>query len=257
VDWRRQGPPLDHIIARKMRFDQETVSNASRINPYYNIPEYMEIEERYGIRSTFFFRTIYEDGVLLDYENDIRSLIDGGWEIGLHSDPSSIGAKDKILNEKMGLEELSKGVVKANRVHYLKFNNDLPARLRELGFVYDSSLKTFKHLIGAEDFGYYRFDGLLEFPITVMDAYLFTYMQIGEDDILPLFQRTIQEGRDLNREFNIITTIWHDNVLRMKGGRMYRQIIEYFTSQDDVKVFRGIDLANHILDHVLTYRYRK
>jgi peptidoglycan/xylan/chitin deacetylase (PgdA/CDA1 family) len=217
----------------------------------------MEIEERYGLRSTFFFRTMYENGIFLDYENDIRSLINGGWEIGLHSDPSSIDAKDKLLKEKTELEELSNVVIAANRVHYLKFNKDLPTKLRELGFVYDSSMRTSKHLIGPEEFGYYRFDDLLEFPITVMDAYLFTYMNLTEDDILPTFRRAIQQGRRLNPDFNVITVIWHDNVLRMKGGRMYRQIIEYLTSQTDVKVFRGIDLANYIIDHALTYRHCK
>ncbi len=217
----------------------------------------MEIEERYGLRSTFFFRTMYENGIILDYENDIRSLINGGWEIGLHSDPSSIDAKDKLLKEKKELEELSNVVIAANRVHYLKFNKDLPTKLRELGFVYDSSMRTSKHLIGPEEFGYYRFDDLLEFPITVMDAYLFTYMNLTEDDILPTFRRAIQQGRRLNPDFNVITVIWHDNVLRMKGGRMYRQIIEYLTSQTDVKVFRGIDLANYIIDHALTYRHSK
>ena len=217
----------------------------------------MEIEERYGLRSTFFFRTMYENGIILDYENDIRSLINGGWEIGLHSDPSSIDAKDKLLKEKKELEELSNVVIVANRVHYLKFNKDLPTKLRELGFVYDSSMRTSKHLIGPEEFGYYRFDDLLEFPITVMDAYLFTYMNLTEDDILPTFRRAIQQGRRLNPDFNVITVIWHDNVLRMKGGRMYRQIIEYLTSQTDVKVFRGIDLANYIIDHALTYRHSK
>lgn len=240
-----------------MRFDEETISNASRINPYYNIPNYMEIEERFGLRSTFFFRTIYENGIFLDYEDDIRSLIDGGWEVGLHSDPSAIDAKSKILKEKEKLEEISKQKIKANRVHYLKFRQDLPTKLRELGFVYDSSVRTSKHLIQSDDFGYYRIDGFLEFPITIMDAYLFTYMNITEEDILPTFQRTIQQGRDLNFDFNVITVIWHDNVLKMKGGRMYRRIIEYIASQTDLKVFRGIDLANYIIEHDLTYRHRK
>ena len=161
------------------------------------------------------------------------------------------------FKEKKELEELSNVVIAANRVHYLKFNKDLPTKLRELGFVYDSSMRTSKHLIGPEEFGYYRFDDLLEFPITVMDAYLFTYMNLTEDDILPTFRRAIQQGRRLNPDFNVITVIWHDNVLRMKGGRMYRQIIEYLTSQTDVKVFRGIDLANYIIDHALTYRHSK
>jgi len=41
--------------------------------------------------------------------------------------------------------------------------------------------------------------------------------------------------------------IWHDNVLKMKGGRMYKEILEFLTSQDDVKILCGRDLVN-ILD---------
>ena len=44
-------------------------------------------------------------------------------------------------------------------------------------------------------------------------------------------------------ENNVISVIWHDNVLKMKGGRMYKQILEFLTSQDDVEIKRGIDLV--------------
>lgn len=54
VDWRIQGASYDHIVSRKDRFDYEIFKNAKIKNPYYNIPEYVEMEEKYGIRSTFF-----------------------------------------------------------------------------------------------------------------------------------------------------------------------------------------------------------
>jgi hypothetical protein len=53
-------------------------------------------------------------------------------------------------------------------------------------------------------------------------------------------------GRIVNNSFNVITVIWHDNVLKMKGGRMYKAILEYLTSQDDVSILRGMDLASMI-----------
>jgi hypothetical protein len=31
--------------------------------------------------------------------------------------------------------------------------------------------------------------------------------------------------------------------LKMKGGRMYKEILQYLTSHDDVNIHRGIDLA--------------
>jgi hypothetical protein len=50
----------------------------------------------------------------------------------------------------------------------------------------------------------------------------------------------------LGGDINVVTVIWHDNVLQMKGGRMYKRILEYLTSQDDVRVSRGIDLTRII-----------
>ncbi len=41
VDWRRQGPLEDHILARKDRFEENVLKNIKNSNPYYNMPEYM------------------------------------------------------------------------------------------------------------------------------------------------------------------------------------------------------------------------
>ena len=41
---------------------------------------------------------------------------------------------------------------------------------------------------------------------------------------------------------NVISVIWHDNVLKMKGGRMYKKILEFLTSQNDVKIMSGVEL---------------
>ena len=67
-------------------------------------------------------------------------------------------------------------------------------------------------------------------------------MKIKEEEIVHEFEKTLELGRSLS-ENNVISVIWHDNVLKMKGGRMYQQILEFLTSQDDVKIMRGIDLV--------------
>jgi peptidoglycan/xylan/chitin deacetylase (PgdA/CDA1 family) len=254
VDWRRQGASREHIIARKDRFDKDVIENLEYKNPYYNIPCYIDLEKEFGVRSTFFFRTLYEGGHYEDYEDDIRTLIHGGWEIGLHTDPLSINDTLKIQEEKIKLESLTKITIKANRVHWLGFNPELPTRLQKLKFIYDSSIRNSKTIIDKNEMGYYKYDNnLIEFPITLMDAYMFTYMRIKEDRIVKTFERTLNYGRNLlmysnnnKKHFNIITVIWHDNVLKMKGGRMYKEILEYLISQDDVKIGRGIDLAEMI-----------
>ena len=239
VDWRQQGAPKEHILARRDRFDKRTIENMESKNPYYNIPCYMDLEKEFNVRSTFFFRTTYEGGNYEDYENDIRALINGGWEVGLHTDPLSINDTLKILEEKTKLERLAKTKINANRIHFLGFN--------------DSTVRNSKTIIGNNEMGYYKYNNLIEFPITLMDAYMFTYMKIKENRIIETFQSILNYGRNLlihsnneKKDFNIITVVWHDNVLKMKGGRMYKDILGYLTSQHDVIIRRGIDLAEMI-----------
>ena len=62
------------MLERRDRFDSEIFANTKPENLYRNIPEYMELEEKFGIRSTFFFRTLYEDGNIDDYEYDILEM---------------------------------------------------------------------------------------------------------------------------------------------------------------------------------------
>jgi peptidoglycan/xylan/chitin deacetylase (PgdA/CDA1 family) len=233
-------------MGRKDRFEHEVLKNLESVNPYYNIPNYMKIEEKYGVRSTFFFRTIYENGNFEDYTDDIKMLTKGGWEIGLHLDPSSINDVEKIIDEKTKLENIISKTIIANRVHYLAFNERLPSKLQDLGFLYDSSVRHSKDKIDEKEMGYYKLDKLIEFPVTLMDAYMFTHMKIKEEKIVSVFKETLDYGRKLNDEFNVITVIWHDNVLKMKGGRMYENILEYMTSQDDVTINRGIDIVRMI-----------
>ena len=49
VDWRKQGPPLEHILSRKDRFDPEIFASYDTNELYRNIPEYMEIEQKFGM----------------------------------------------------------------------------------------------------------------------------------------------------------------------------------------------------------------
>tara|TARA_Y100001936_G_scaffold121763_1_gene119045 strand:- start:3220 stop:3987 length:768 start_codon:yes stop_codon:yes gene_type:complete len=246
VDWRRQGPPIEHVLTRRDRFDPEIFEKTKLESLYRNIPEYIELEEKFGIRSTFFFRTLYENGNVEDYEDDIQTLQKGNWEVALHTDPKSVDSIEKIKQEKEKLESLTKKPIIGNRVHFLNYNSDLPLKLKQLGFLYDSSLRHSKDRIDEKEMGYSKIDRLIEFPVTLMDAYLFTHMKIEEKKIVSEFQKALDIGRNLSEE-NVISVIWHDNVLKMKGGRVYKEILEFLISQEDVKIFSGNELVK-ILD---------
>ena len=83
-----------------------------------------------------------------------------------------------------------------------------------------------------------------------MDAYLFTYMKISEDKIISMIEKTLNSCRQLDSDFNVMTILWHDNVLKMKGGRMYEKILEFLSDQEDVKMVSGIELANKVLKNL-------
>ncbi len=246
VDWSFNGPGIDHILARKDRFEEDTLRKLDRKNPYNNIQDYITIEEDLGLRSTFFFRTNYENGRFIEYEDDIRALLSGGWEVGLHCDPSSVDNFDNMHQEKKELESITKKTVKANRSHHLAFSERLPSILNELGFVYDSSVMKSVRKIDNKSRGYFLLGKIIEFPITIMDAYLFTYMHITEDQMINTFRYVLESARKYNNTFNIVTIIWHANVLKMKGGRKYKDILEYLSGQKDVRLIKGIELARII-----------
>lgn len=247
VDWSFKGPSKEHILKRKDRFDEKLFENTPINELYRNFLEYMEIEEKYNVKSTFFFRTQYENGDFNDYKDDIKNLIKGGWEIGLHSDPSSIDDIDKINIEKRNLEKITNSKIYGNRVHYLSNDNQLQKKLFELDFIYDSSNKKTKNDITSGDMGYQKIDGIIEFPVTLMDAYLFTHMKIPENKIISIIEQTLDTCRQLDSDYNIMTILWHDNVLKMKGGRMYEKILEFLSNQEDVMMCSGIELAKKIL----------
>ena len=246
VDWSFDGPTKDHVLKRKDRFDVKLFDNTPFNKLYRNFSEYMEIEEKFNVKSTFFFRTQYENGNYVDYKKDIKELVKGGWEIGLHTDPSSVEDIKKIREEKNKIEKLTNSKIFGNRVHYLSNDTQLQKKLFELNFIYDSSNRKTKDSILSEDMGYDIIDNIIEFPVTLMDAYLFTHMGISEEKIIPIIKKTLNSSRQLNSDVNVITILWHDNVLKMKGGRMYPKILEFLSTQDDVVMHKGIELANKI-----------
>ena len=67
-------------------------------------------------------------------------------------------------------------------------------------------------------------------------------MKIKEERVVSEFEKTLNFGRKISNK-NVISVIWHDNVLKMKGGRMYEKILEILSLQEDVKILRGKDIT--------------
>jgi peptidoglycan/xylan/chitin deacetylase (PgdA/CDA1 family) len=240
VDWPRNGPGPSHILARRTRFDPDIIRKVTDegFNPYYGVPLVKEIEERLNIRSTFFFRPEYDDGSSVQqYDNMIKELVENGWEVGLHVNSTST-IKD-IVSQKKSLEKTVKRTVLGSRVHYLKVSENTFSNLAKAGLKYDSSLTYSKEKVDRRNSGYLRKNGLVIFPVTFMDAYLFTYMGLTEKTITKFVLKEME--RLFASGVRIVTLLWHDNSIMMKGGRAYSTLIRQMASNQNVALLKGIE----------------
>ena len=251
VDWGKTGAPIPHILARRSRFDEAVINGMDEKNPYQNIPEIMEIEERHGLRSTFFFRTRMDSKHpppaydLQEYRSEIRSMVSGGWEVGLHSDSLSIQHPLSLVEEKKALEEISGTTILENRTHYtvgVDHQDLLISNLKLAGFRYDSSIKYCRDRVTERDCLGFEREGVGVFPISVMDALIFTGL-VDEGDVL----RTVQQAVNLCKGLpsrRVLTILWHNCSLKMRVGRRYSEVVEYLASNEDVTVNMGEGLLD-------------
>ena len=240
VDWPKHGPGTLHILARQERFSPEVIHKVVNegFNPYFGIPNIIEIEEKFGVRSTFFFRPKYDDNTEVNnYEKTIKSLSSGGWEVGLHCNNTST-LKD-VTSEKRLLEEVVGAPVYGSRVHYLKVLESTFSNLKESGIKYDSSLSFEKKRIDIRNMGHLIKNGIVVFPVTFMDAYLFTYMGLTEETVVPFIIKTVEKM--FSSGIQIMTLLWHDNSVMMKGGRTYEKLIKQLSATSNITLLKGIE----------------
>ena len=63
-----------------------------------------------------------------------------------------------------------------------------------------------------------------------MLVYLFTHMNILEGKIIPIIKNILNFSQQLNLDFNVLTILWHDNVLKIKWERIYPKNLEFLSS---------------------------
>ncbi len=225
VDWGRRGPSITHVIQRFERFSFEDKLRffTLRENLYDGIRDIMEAEERYGIRSTFFFRPIYDDNTSVNLYSDIISeLVRRNWEVGLHANNCS--SLESILWEKKLIEKVCSCRVEGMRAHYLKIDIPIIGKLTSIGIKYDSSICLSRDYLSIDSTGCFAINGTLEFPISVMDTYMFSYWKVNPNEVFEVFVSSLRKLYEAG--VRIATILWHTNSIRMIGGRDYLKFIE-------------------------------
>jgi peptidoglycan/xylan/chitin deacetylase (PgdA/CDA1 family) len=200
-------------------------------DPYWNFDRIRELEERLGVRSTFFFLdetgrprlTSLRSNVLYRgryriaepaIARVIRELDAGGWEVGLHGSYRSYLDAELLGAEKARLEEILGRPVVGVRQHYLRLAVPETWRIQaKIGLGYDSSL-------GFTDRAGWRWDArrpfrpvetgsgrplpVLQLPMTAMDGTLLVF----EDP----WRRALELIAEAEESAGLLVINWHQRV---------------------------------------------
>ena len=211
-------------------------------SPYMNFKDIMELEERYGARSTFFFMASEKDPVRFRYHiedvtAEIREIVDSGWEVGLHGGYYAYNDPFEILREKRRLEEVLGKKVIGYRNHYLRFKiPETWQHLAQAGFKYDATFgynnavgyrNGLAHPFKPYDLSVDREIDILEIPLNIMDSALL--------NIEKSFREAWSITKDLmdkTEKYNgVLCVLWHNNSFNSpyKCGyeKFYEKILEY------------------------------
>jgi peptidoglycan/xylan/chitin deacetylase (PgdA/CDA1 family) len=209
----------------------------------------MELEEKVGARSTFFFipfknrmgdkltgkgakmRAAKYD--VTDIQDTIKKLVNNGFEAGVHGidawhDPAGARAEKARITEASGQSDV--GI----RMHWLYYNQDTHRILEEAGYTYDTTFG-YNDAVGyragtTQIFKPISVNNILELPLNIQDTALFNprHMSLTKaaawhlvDDLI---SKTMVHG-------GVLTVLWHDRSLSPE--RLYEDF--YIKLLDELK----------------------
>lgn len=210
---------------------------------WYPMDRYAEVEE--GLKSTFFFIPFpnrhgeapggkapryraarYDVG---RYRESIRSLVQGGFEAGLHG-------IDSWRDSRAGREELEaiRGITGKEkigvRMHWLYHSDKTPSLLEEAAFYFDSSLG-YNDAVGyrngtSQVFRLPGAAGVFELPLHLQDTAMFypSRMNISEPNAMALCGKLVENFKEHG---GVFTINWHDRSLvpERNWDAAYRELL--------------------------------
>lgn len=182
---------LRHLKNKNLNTAIYQVRSLARKDHYWMFERVMEIEDKLGVKSTFFFLNETYDfrpwnlpswRLALGYynlfeprvQNIVRVLDRQGWEVGLHGSYLSFEDVNLLKIEKADLESIVGHPIQGIRQHYLNLEQGTWARQAEAGFLYDASFG-FTDNIGFKEKRYQPFSPLPHtrfyvMPLAIMDC---------------------------------------------------------------------------------------
>jgi len=252
-------PPLTHMglsslySIKRLDFNQLKQQvlwkfNRKWTSPYRNFKIIMEMESCFDAKSTFYFLTSDKDIRRFRYHieelrDELRTIIDNGWDVGLHTGYYSFDSLEDIQTEKRKLEKVLGKEVIGCRNHYLRFKvPDTWEILSKAGFKYDT---TFGYVdnIGFRNgmchpFRPYNRNSdseidIVEMPLAVMDVTVFRHMKLDDAAALNLLKTLVNTAEECN---GILTLLWHNDdfncPFKENWVELYKEILKYCYDKD-------------------------
>ncbi len=215
--------------------------------PYWQFEEVMALEDELDVRSAWYFlneKRIWEqppsdwldprswmlytgrydvrDPEIVDA---IRTLDDGGWEVGLHGSYDSYDDRERLRDEKDALEDVLGHSIRGGRQHYLNtIEPDTWEHHRSIGLRYDASYRASPT---------YGFDGQYDVVRPFDDDFVVFPLTIMEIDLrsnTPSLDAAWRECRRLlsvAREHDaVMTVLWHPRYFNADEFEGYRTLYE-------------------------------
>jgi peptidoglycan/xylan/chitin deacetylase (PgdA/CDA1 family) len=212
----------------------------SKKHPNTNFEDIMNLEEQYNARSSFYFLAL--DPADQDYfypvedlHQELGSIQDRGFEVGLHGGHQGYRDLTKLKQEKTRLEKITGRTVTGCRNHYLNFIvPDTWELIKDAGFVYDCSFgyadctgfrNGMCHPFRPYNLNTGRSIDILEIPQIIMDDSLSDlYMRLDSDTAWDITRRLIDTVAGCH---GVITLLWHNTTLFGEQRTFYEKILQY------------------------------
>jgi hypothetical protein len=240
----------DFILAYN-RLKTQLTKDYSR-DPYNTFAYIMDLSERFGLISAFYFKTDASDPKFDNYydletpwmKDLLKQIHERGHEIGLHTSYEAHKDFERTRNEfnrllriteKLGIKQEKWG----GRQHYLRWENPISWQIWEdVGLDYDSTVGFADH-VGfrcgtCQEFPVFNLITrkalrLRERPLIIMEGTLLgtSYMALSPEKAM----EWIEHLSKISRQFNgIFTLLWHNSTLSERWQRdLYIKTLECIT----------------------------
>jgi peptidoglycan/xylan/chitin deacetylase (PgdA/CDA1 family) len=230
-----------------------------RKNHHWNFTYLTNIEQKYNIKSIFFFNQKgdrYNDGLFSIYEKRIQSLIkfllNKGCEIGYHGTVKSAYDSNEMKNTLRKLQDIINQNIYGGRQHRLQFILPYTACFYEKnGIKYDSTLGFAAHEGFRNSyclpFKLYDFENdhiinTWEYPLNIMDTTLYCYRKLNINEMEKSILEIILE---IKKFHGLFTILWHNGTFeqsRIPGLKSFYENLLKNIMKDNPTNILGKDL---------------